>query len=38
VTCNHASPSATNAPSFAFTGGTYPLSLSGTGFGGLTFI
>jgi hypothetical protein len=37
VTCNHASPSATNAPNFSFTGGTYALTLSGTGFRALTF-
>lgn len=32
VTCNHASPSTTNAPNFEFTGGTYPLTINGTGF------
>ena len=37
VTCNHASPSATNAPNFSFTGGTYALTLGGTGVRDLVF-
>lgn len=36
VSCNHLSPSATNAPSFAFTLGTYPTNLVGTGFRNIT--
>ena len=32
VTCNHASPSTTNAPNFSFSGGTYALTINGTGF------
>ena len=37
VTCNHATPSATNAPNFSFSGGTYALTLSGTGFRALSW-
>lgn len=37
VTCNHASPSTTNAPNFSFTGGTYALTLSGTGWRNIVF-
>lgn len=37
VTCNHASPSTTNAPNFSFTGGTYGVTLSGSGFRTINF-
>lgn len=37
VTCFHASPSATNAPNFGFTGGTYALTIGGTGFRNIVF-
>lgn len=37
VTCNHASPSTTNAPIFQFSGGTYALTINGTGFRGLSW-
>ena len=37
VTCNHASPSTANAPNFSFTGGTYGLTLGGSGFRTINF-
>jgi len=37
VICNHASPSATNAPNFNFTSGTYALTCSGNGWRNITF-
>ena len=37
VACSHASPSATNAPNFSFTGGTYALTIGGTGWRNIVF-